>query len=136
MNSSDDLVLLVEDDPDQVLFVQRAFNKLRISNPLHVVTNGEAAISYLWNRNKPPPSLILLDLKVPRIRGLAILEWIRRQPDLREIPVVIVTSSIEPDDLRRAEKQGVSAFLCKPVSAEGLRELVETTPSIHLVRQT
>jgi len=134
MRESDGLILLVEDDPNQVLFIERAFAQVHVANPLHVVTNGEQAISYLWNRDNPPPSLILLDLKVPRVRGLEVLEWIRKQPDYRATPVVVVTSSIKPEDRRRADSLGVLAYLCKPVYAEGLRELVDMVPSLHLVR--
>jgi CheY-like chemotaxis protein len=132
VKESDGLILLVEDDPNQVLFIERAFDKVRIANPLHVVTNGEEAISYLWSRGNPAPSLILLDLKVPRVRGLEVLEWMRKQPDYRETPVVVVTSSIEPEHRRRADQLGVIAYLCKPVYPEGLRELVDTVPSLHL----
>jgi CheY-like chemotaxis protein len=128
------LILLVEDDPNQVIFVRRALAKVHISNPLRVARNGEEAVTYLANRTNEPPSLVLLDLKVPRIRGLKVLEWMRGQPDLRETPVVVVTSSIEPDDRRRADELGVLAYLCKPVYAEGLLELMETVPWLHLAR--
>jgi CheY-like chemotaxis protein len=132
VKEADGLILLVEDDPNQVLFIERAFGKVRIANPLHVVTNGEEAISYLWSRENPAPSLILLDLKVPRVRGLEVLEWIRKQPDYKDTPVVVVTSSIQPEHRRRADQLGVVAYLCKPVYPEGLRELVDTIPSLHL----
>ena|SRR5687767_10037948 len=128
------LILLVEDDPNQVLFLKRALGKLKISNPLRVATNGEQAVSYLSDRSNEPPSLVLLDLKVPRIRGMRVLEWMRGQPDLKEIPVVVVTSSIEPDDRRRADELGVVAYLCKPVSADGLLELLDMVPWLHLAR--
>ena len=128
------LILLVEDDPNQVIFIQRAMDKVKLTNPLRVATNGEQAILYLSNRSNEAPSLILLDLKVPRIRGMKVLEWVRSQPDLRETPVVVVTSSIEPDDRRRADELGVVAYLCKPVYPEGLLELMEMVPWLHLAR--
>jgi len=128
------LILLVEDDPNQVLFLKRALDRAHITNPLRVATNGEQAILYLFDRSHEPPALVLLDLKVPRVRGLKVLEWIRAQPDLRETPVVVVTTSIEPEDRRRADQLGVLAYLCKPVSAEGLLELMDLVPWLHLAR--
>ena len=128
------LILLVEDDPNQVLFIQRALGKVNITNPLRVATNGEKAVAYLSDRSNEPPSLVLLDLKVPRVRGMQVLEWIRSQPDLRETPVVVVTSSIEPEDRRRADELGVLAYLCKPVYPDGLLELMEMVPWLHLAR--
>jgi CheY-like chemotaxis protein len=127
------LILLVEDDPNQVLFLERALGKVKITNPLRVAKNGEQAVLYLADRSHEPPSLILLDLKVPRIRGMKVLEWLRGQPDLRETPVVVITTSIEPDDRRRADELGVLAYLCKPVYAEGLLELMETVPWLRPV---
>ena len=132
---SQGLILLVEDDSNQVLFLQRALAKARITNALHVVRNGEQAVLYLANRSNEAPSLVLLDLNVPRIRGMKVLEWIRAHPESREIPVVVVTSSIDPADRRRADELGVLAYLCKPVCAEGLLELLDTVPWLHLVRE-
>jgi CheY-like chemotaxis protein len=128
------LILLVEDDPNQVLFLERALAKVKISNPLRVAKNGEQAVLYLADRSNEPPSLVLLDLKVPRIRGMKVLEWIRGQPDLRETPVVVITTSIEPADRRRADELGVLAYLCKPVYAEGLLELMGMVPWLRPVR--
>ena len=132
---SEQFVLLVEDDPNQVLFLKRSFAKLHIANPLKVVTNGEAALLYLADASNPRPALVLLDLIVPRIRGFKVLEWMRSKNDLKDIPVVVMTTSIEPADRRRADELGVLAYLCKPVFPEGLQELLETVPSLP-VRQT
>jgi len=128
LQDSNGLILLVEDDSDQVLFIRRSFGKLRISNPLHVVTNGQDAILYMADPAHPPPALVLLDLIVPRIRGFRVLEWMRSRPELKEIPVAVVTSSIEPMDRRRADELGVVAYVCKPVFPEGLRELIDSVP--------
>jgi CheY-like chemotaxis protein len=124
-------ILVVEDDPDQVFFLRRALGKLNVARPLHVVTNGEQAVLYLSKRNGPPPALLLLDLHVPRIGGFRILDWMRHQPDLREVPAVVLTSSIEPDDRREADRLGVLAYLCKPIDAEGLREVIDL-PAVRL----
>jgi CheY-like chemotaxis protein len=126
--NTDGLVLVVEDDRNQIHFLKRAFARLRIPNPLHVVSDGQQAVLYLSDKNHPSPALVLLDLMVPRIRGLKVLEWMRLQPHLRDTAVVIVTTSIEPEDRRRADQLGVLAYLCKPVFAEGLRELMDMVP--------
>ncbi len=128
------LILLVEDDPNQVIFLERALAKVKISNPMRVAKNGEQAVLYMADRTNEPPGLVLLDLKVPRIKGLKVLEWIRSQPDLKDTPVVVVTTSIEPDDRRRADELGVLAYICKPVYAEGLVELMDMVPWLRPVR--
>jgi len=126
MINSDGVILLIEDDDHQVLFMKRAFVVAGIPNPLRVAADGQEAIVYLSDKRRPPPALVLLDLHVPRVSGLRILEWMRQRPELRETPVVVVTMSIEPDDRRRADDLGVAAYLCKPVDPEGLRELLES----------
>jgi CheY-like chemotaxis protein len=128
------LILLVEDDPNQVIFLERALAKVKISNPMRVAKNGEQAVLYMADRTNEAPALVLLDLKVPRIKGLKVLEWIRGQPDLKDTPVVVVTTSIEPDDRRRADELGVLAYICKPVYAEGLLELMDLVPWLRPVR--
>jgi CheY-like chemotaxis protein len=128
LGESGGLVLLVEDDPNQVLFLTRSFAKLHISTPLHVVTNGQDAILFMSNPANPLPSLVLLDLLVPRIRGFKVLEWMRGRPELKDVPVAVVTTSIEPMDRRRADQLGVVAYLCKPVFPEGLQELLDSVP--------
>src|SRR5687767_7093317 len=124
MNVSDSLILMVEDDPDQVLITKRALAKADLANPVQVVGTGDKAIAYLSGKppygdrtDHPLPAIILLDLKLPRVSGLTILEWIRKQPELRNIPVAILTVSINPQDRRRADELGVCAYLCKPVDA-------------------
>lgn len=127
MNPDGD-ILLVEDDPNQVLFLRRAFGKVGVGNPLVVATNGQQAVEILSDRTRPAPALVLLDLMVPRLRGLKVLEWMRARPELREVPVAVVTTSIEPQDRRRADALGVVAYLCKPVFPDGLRELLDQVP--------
>jgi RNA polymerase sigma factor (sigma-70 family) len=133
MNVTEFLILLVEDEADQVLFTQRALQKANLVNPLRVVSNGEQAIAYLSGREpygdrkaNPLPSLILLDLKLPRIGGLEVLAWIRGQQKLKDIPVVVLTASINPKDRERADQLGVSSYLCKPVDSEGLLEMMKS----------
>ena len=116
------LFLLVEDDEDQVLLVQRAFQRANIVNPLHVVRSGQEAMVYLEgagpyaNRDEfPLPKLILLDLKMPGISGFDVLRWIRQQPALRATRVVVLTASNQIRDVNLAYQLGANSFLVKPV---------------------
>lgn len=126
-------VLLVEDDPDDVLLTQRAFKKANVANPLQVVTDGEEAVAYLSGQGRfadrgqyPLPMLLLLDLKLLRRSGLEVLEWLRAQPGLRRLPVVVLTSSKESRDVNRAYDLGVNSYLVKPVAFDSLQEMVQS----------
>lgn len=125
-------ILLVEDNPDDVILIQRAFRKARIVSPLRVVTDGEQAVAYLEGsgsfadrRSHPLPVLMLLDWKLPRKNGREVLAWIRSRPDLKELPVVVLTSSREPSDIRSAYGAGANSYLLKPVGFDNLTALVE-----------
>lgn len=134
IRESHGLILLVEDDPNQVIFLRRSLAKLQIPNPLHVVTNGQDAILFMADSANSPPALVLLDLLVPRVRGFKVLEWMRSRPALKDVPVAVVTTSIDPMDRRRADQLGVVAYLCKPVFPEGLQELLDSVPWLSLRR--
>lgn len=119
------LFLLVEDNEDHVVLIRRAFAKSKIVNPLQVLRRGEDAIAYLEgsgrfsNRTEfPLPSVILLDLKLTGIDGFEVLRWIRRQPSLRAVRVVVLTSSNEIRDVNLAYQLGANSFLVKPVDFE------------------
>lgn len=127
------VILVVEDDQNDVLLIQRAFTKARILNPLRVVSNGDEAIAYLsgdsqfGNRQTYPiPVLVLLDLKLPRRSGLEVLLWIRHQPGLKRLPVVVLTSSRESSDINRAYDLGANSYLVKPVGFDSLLDLVKS----------
>jgi CheY-like chemotaxis protein len=124
------VVLLVDDREDDIFLVQRAFRKANITNPLIPVTDGEQAIDYLKgegkfsNRNEYPlPSLILLDLKMPKVDGFEVLTWIRQQPKLKGLAVVVLTSSTQLTDVNRAYELGANSFLVKPLDFENYQEL-------------
>ena len=126
-------VLLVEDDPNDVLLIQRAFTKANLQLPMQVVDNGEAAVSYLSgagdysDRDQHPlPILILLDLKLPCRSGHEVLAWLRQQPGLKRLPVVVLTSSQEMGDIDRAYDLGANSYLVKPVAFNALIEIVKT----------
>ena len=116
-------MLLVEDNDADVLFFRRALGRTRPDAPLQVATNGVAAIEALAG-GAPLPSLVLLDLKLPRMSGLEILEWMRTQPRLEGVRVVVLTSSSQESDIRRAYELGASGYIVKPVDNAELQEAV------------
>ena len=126
-------VLLVEDDPNDVALTQRAFERAGLANPLQIVNDGEQAIAYLAGeapytdrQRHPLPILVLLDLKLPRRSGFDVLGWLRGMPDVRRLPVVVLTSSAQSPDINRAYDAGANSYLVKPVAFEHLLALVRT----------
>ena len=114
-------ILQVDDDADDVFLLKRAFHKAGITNPVHVATDGQAAIDYLAptgiyvdRRNYPLPDLVLLDLHLPRVHGLDVLQWIRRQPALKSLVVVLYSSLVHPRDVAGAYRLGANCVLQKP----------------------
>ncbi len=124
-------ILLVEDDLNDVMLIKRAFSKSRIVNPIACVENGEDAVAYLRGdgkyadrRQHPLPFMLLLDLKLPRLSGHEVLQWLRGQPLLKRLPVVVLTSSREPVDINRAYELGANSYLVKPVVFEEFAALM------------
>lgn len=133
MNRARSIILLAEDDPDDVLLIQRAFRKARLANPVQIVGDGEEAVAYLAGRGcyadrerYALPVLLLLDLKLPRKSGLEVLAWLRAQPGLKRLPVVVLTSSREAIDVNQAYDLGANSYLVKPVDFDALLEMVKT----------
>ena len=133
-------ILLVEDDPNDVLLTQRAFRRANIVNPLQVVQDGEAAVLYLDGQGTyadrdryPLPVLVLLDLKLPRLSGLEVLEWLQQHPELKRLLVVVLTSSRENADVNRAYDLGANSYLVKPVAFDGFLEMVKTLNMYWLI---
>jgi CheY-like chemotaxis protein len=133
-------ILLVEDDPNDVFLMQRAFRKANLANPIQVVQDGESAVLYLEGQEQysdralyPLPILMLLDLKLPRRSGLEVLEWLRQQPKLRRLPVVVLTSSREHVDVNRAYELGANSYLVKPVAFDGLLNMVQSLNQYWLI---
>lgn len=132
MQLTDFTILMVEDDPNDILLTQRAFMQASLVNPLRIVRDGQEAIQYLGGRDAyadrskyPLPSLILLDLKLPKKSGLEVLEFLRAQPSLKQTPVIVLTSSQESSDIQRAYTLGANSYLLKPVGFDGLLEMVK-----------
>lgn len=133
MTAADATVLLVEDNSTDVILIRRAFDKARLVNPIRVLDDGDAAVAYLSGEGPyanratyPLPILLLLDLKLPRRSGLEVLEWLRAQPTLRRLPVVMLTSSREDRDVNKAYDHGVNSYLVKPVEFDDLIEMLKT----------
>lgn len=125
-------LLIVEDDPDALFLLKRAFVKVGLALPVRVALDGDEAVAYLAGRgvfadrtSHPLPCLVLLDLKLPKKSGLEVLEWMRQQPRLRKIPVVIVTTSGEERDRRRALELGAREYYIKPIDSGGLLRLAK-----------
>lgn len=112
-------VLLVEDNPGDVRLTEEAFRDGKIENTLHVVTDGAEAVDFLYQQGEyvdaPRPDMVLLDLNLPRKNGDEVLEEIRREPDLKTIPVVVLTGSKAQEDIVRSYELCANAYLTKPV---------------------
>ena len=124
-------ILLVEDDQNDVFFFQRAMRKAGMSHPLQLARDGQEAIDYMQARGKfadreqfPLPCLILLDLKLPIVMGLDVLRWIRQQPGVAAI-VIVLTSSLNEADIAEAYDLGANAYLVKPAQASELVQIVK-----------
>lgn len=125
------VLLHVEDDPNDVLLLQRAFKKANLAVPIQAVGDGDKAVAYLSgageyaDREKfPLPALVLLDLKMPRKSGLETLAWIRGEAKLRRLVVVVFTSSRHDEDVNKAYELGANSYVVKPVGFDTLVELV------------
>jgi len=120
-------ILHVEDNPDDLLLVDLAFRKAGVNVRLETATDGDKAIQMLQNGlGTVPLACLLLDVKLPTLSGLEVLAWIRSQPQLKRLPVIMLTSSFLPDDINRAYELGANSYLTKPSDLEALVGLVKT----------
>jgi len=126
-------LLMAEDDEEDRLLTREALSESRLANDLHFVENGEELLDYLQRRGKyaapapaPRPGLILLDLNMPRKDGREALREIKADPTLRAIPVIVLTTSKAEEDIMRSYDLGASSFITKPVTFEGLVDVMRT----------
>lgn len=126
-------ILIADDDEDDCLLTREAFAECRINNPLHFVHDGDALIRYLKRRapyddesRYPLPGLILLDLNMPLLDGREALQLIKSDPQLRGIPVVVLTTSSAEEDVLHSYEAGSNSFITKPVTYTGLLQVVKT----------
>lgn len=124
-------ILLVEDDSNDIELTLNALNSHNLANEVVVTRDGEEGLNYLLRRGQfaerplGNPILVLLDLKMPKVDGLEVLQQIKSNPDLKQIPVVILTSSREDKDIINSYNLGVNAYVVKPVAFDGFIEAVK-----------
>ena len=122
-------VLLVEDDPADVLLIEEAFADNKVRNRLHRVADGVEALQFLRREGEyadaPQPDLVLLDLNLPRKDGREVLAEVKADPDLRTIPVVVLTTSDAEEDVLRSYQLHANAYVTKPVDCEGFIEAIK-----------
>lgn len=127
-------ILLVEDNPSDIALTKRAFEKGKIANNLVVVEDGQEALDYIFCENKyanrdksQMPALVLLDLKLPKVDGLEVLKRIRAADKIKRLPIIILTSSREEQDVAASYDLGVNSYIRKPVNfyhfAESIKQL-------------
>ena len=124
-------ILMADDDEDDCLMAKEALEEAKVANDLHFVEDGEELMDYLYRRGKysrdtPRPGLILLDLNMPKKDGREALKEIKGDPDLRQIPIVVLTTSKAEEDIYKTYDLGVNSFITKPISFEGLVDLMKT----------
>lgn len=125
------VILMAEDDPDDALLATEALEESRLINTLKVVENGADALDYLYQRgayadpgSAPRPGVVLLDLNMPRMDGREVLRLMKEDKELRRIPVVVLTTSKAEEDVLRSYDLGASGYITKPVTFEGLVEVM------------
>ncbi|GAB1544359.1 response regulator [Scytonema sp. NUACC21] len=125
------IVLVVEDNPNDLLFIQRAATKANLRICLKTVSTGDEAVSYLLGEGSyadreqyPLPNIILTDTRMPRMGGLELVIWIKQQPNFQDLPIVVMSSSIDSDDGGQFTALGINLHFIKPVSASGFEEIL------------
>jgi len=113
-------ILIIEDNPVDLDLTLRAFAAKKLSNPILVARDGEEALKYMqeWENGGPWPVVILLDLNLPKVHGLDVLQKFKSHPDFKTIPIVILTTSTESSDLKTAYQAGANSYIVKPVNFE------------------
>lgn len=124
-------ILLVEDNPDHAELVMSSFDDHQVANEIHHVEDGEAALNYLFRRGEfanpedsPRPHVILLDLRLPKVDGLEVLKEIKKDPKLRRLPVVVLTTSEAESDIAKAYEFHANSYLVKPVDFDNFTKMM------------
>lgn len=130
-NYQNNPILLVEDNPLDLDLTLRAFSLQKLTNPILVARDGEEALAFIpkWEAGEPLPVVILLDLKLPKVNGLEVLQIIKDHPKFKTIPVVILTTSAESTDVKTAYQLGANSYIVKPVDFD---KFIEVAKNIEL----
>ncbi|MET0262191.1 MAG: response regulator [Rariglobus sp.] len=133
------VILLVEDNPIDVFLFERACSKIKVSFIYHAVPDGGRAIAYLSGVGKyadrllyPLPNLIVLDIKLPDISGFDVLRWIRSEPDVKYLPVIMFTTSSFETDVAKAYENQVNGYIVKPVDSTLFTEIIQSLENFWL----
>ena len=124
-------ILIVEDSPEDYEIAMRAFNKAGLANPIFHCEDGDEALDYLYRQGRysdpkssPRPGMILLDLNMPGTDGREVLIEIKNDPDLKSIPVIVLTTSNDEKDIEQCYEAGANSYICKPVEISGFFEAI------------
>ncbi len=133
MSKNPFVVLLAEDSEHDIVAIKRAWKKNHITNPLHVVRDGEECLDYIYRRGSyaeagaaPRPGILLLDIKMPKMDGLAVLDHIRNDKAISSLPVIMLTTSKAEQDRLVSYEKGATAYITKPVGFEALSRAIVT----------
>ncbi len=122
-------ILLVEDNDDDVVLIRELFDEQQLVDIIHVAPDGEAALAYLRQQgiyeDAARPNLVLLDINLPKLNGLEVLQIVKQDPNLRHVPVVMLTTSGREEDILQSYQHGASSYIRKPVSMEMLAEVTK-----------
>lgn len=123
-------ILVAEDDPNDALLIKRAFSKIGINHPVHVVADGEEAIAYFAGNGKfedrsafPYPQFFITDLKMPKKSGFEVLAWLKQHPEFTVVPTIVLSSSKQEEDVKKAYQLGANSYLTKPADFAQLQDL-------------
>jgi CheY-like chemotaxis protein len=132
MESDRPTLLVVEDNEDDIFFIERIFRQIGARCELRFARDGIEAVDYLSGKGKfsdrsksPMPTMVLMDLKMPRMNGFEVLEWMHSQPEIKLIPTIVVTSSTLQEDVTRAYRLGANAVMNKPVDKDSLMQMLK-----------
>jgi CheY-like chemotaxis protein len=131
MNNTLGSILLVEDRATDLDLTKRAFARRRLLNPIHVARDGDEALGYIdrWEAGEHPPVFILLDLRLPKVGGLEVLRRLKSHPRFNSIPVIVLTTSAEDQDVQEAYRLGCNSYIVKPVE---FSKFMEVTSQIEV----
>lgn len=121
---SSETILIVDDSPNDVEFLLRTFKQVGVQNPVHVCMGGAESLKYLFDTAKEPPAMVLLDLKMPGVDGFHVLNKVKSHPILKDIVVIVLTTSSDLMDIALAYELGANSFLTKPLDLSEFREMV------------